>query len=160
MKGIRDSTETHGNNRNRGWGQKRKGQIEVSVDGRTGRWMKNMETAPTMGTSPIRGSRITRIIPFSYGQRTTNDVCENHWWIKWQIFWIFQLCFKASIIFLLITFYSVILSDLTLKVEKKTHLYSFNSSFAEVPLHLNVDLYIANIAEETRTKMSSKIMPS
>lgn len=37
--------------------------------GRTGRWMKNMVTAPTMGTSPIRGSRITRIIPDSYRER-------------------------------------------------------------------------------------------
>lgn len=40
------------------------------------------------------------------------------------------------------------------KLEKKTYLYSFDSSFAEVSLHLNVDLYIANIAEDMRAKTS------
>lgn len=61
-----------------GWGATtREGQTEVNVDGRTGRWMKNMVTAPTIGTSPIRGSRITRIIPCSWGQRSRKDVCDK-----------------------------------------------------------------------------------
>lgn len=42
----------------------------------------------------------------------------------------------------------------------KTDLYSFDSSFAEVSLHLNVDLYIANIAEDTRTKKSPTVLLS
>lgn len=31
-----------------------------------------------------------------------------------------------------------------------THLYSFDSSFAEVPLHLNVDLHVADVAGKRR----------
>lgn len=53
---------------------------------------------------------------------------------------------------LLITCYSAFQSNNTFKLEKKTHLYSFDSSFAEVSLHFNIDLYIANIAEDTKNK--------
>lgn len=47
-------------------------------------------------------------------------------------------------------YHYLIQTDNTLKFEKKTDLYSFDSSFTEVSLHLNVDLYISNIAEDTR----------
>lgn len=40
------------------------------------------------------------------------------------------------------------------------HLYSFDSGFAEVSFHLNIDLYITNIAENKRRKMSPTIMRS
>lgn len=40
-----------------------------------------------------------------------------------------------------------------------TDLYPFHSSFAEVSLHLDVDLHVANIAGDVRTNMSPTIMP-
>ena len=46
------------------------------------------------------------------------------------------------------------------KLEKRTHLYAVDSSFAEVPFHFNIDLYIADIAEDTRMEMSPTTTPT
>lgn len=46
------------------WGLRSTGNgREHTANELTGLWMKNMVTAPTMGTSPISGSKITLIIP-------------------------------------------------------------------------------------------------
>lgn len=63
---------------------------------------------------------------------------------KWQI--VCTLLFPLA---------GLCINDITL-----TDLYSFDSSFAEVSLHLDVDLYVANIAEDARTKVLLSIVPS
>lgn len=57
------------------------------------------------------------------------------------------------------TCYAVIQWANNLNLEKYTDLYSFYSGFAEVPLHLNIDLYVANIAGGHKNKISTTIMP-
>lgn len=42
----------------------------------------------------------------------------------------------------------IIVEQLRFKLDKKTYLYSIDSCFAEISLHLNIDLDITNIAEE------------
>lgn len=96
----------------------------MRTEGHTGRLMKNMVTAPTIGTSPIRGSRITRIIPWSWRHGRGRRVGENRGFGGFQ---------KARL--------------------SSTHLHSFDSGFAEVSLHLHVDLHVTHEAEgrEKRT---------
>lgn len=45
-------------------------------------------------------------------------------------------------------------TTVVLSLDKKTNLYAFDSSFAEVPFHFNIDLHVANVAEDISTKMS------
>lgn len=122
--------------------------MEVSGDGRTGLLMKNMVTAPTMGTSPIRGSRITRIIPCSWRQKQNARL-----WKPWM-----NAYKMADYLHVAVPFrWATTLNEWHVTL---TDLYSFDSSFAEVSLHLDVDLYVANIAEDARTKVLLSIVPS
>lgn len=106
------------------------GQVKVSKTRRTGRLMKNMVTAPTMGTSPISGSRITRIMPWSCGR-------SRH--VKNP-----EIVSQQTVASLGAT--SASTEVMILREKTNAHLYSFHSSFAEVPFDLDIDLNVSNVA--------------
>lgn len=55
-------------------------------------------------------------------------------------------------VFVLNISYGTTLLHNAFKLDKKAHLYSFDSGFAEVSFHLNIDLHIAHIAVEKKEK--------